>query len=124
MRSAIFLVSAAGLLAGCSPLPKETARAVGLGPSGYDVIRNERQFVDRVVGETLLGSGLKVDVQPGGTLSGVYLSERFNGTWIFVDGRLCVSLRGDVEMSIDRTCYWVAAEDGAIRLFPAPYPAP
>jgi len=110
------------VLLGCSPIPKETARSAGLGPSGFDVIRNERQFVQMVVGETLLGSGLKVDIEPGGTLSGIYLAEPFQGTWAFLEGRLCASLKGDVEIAGDRTCYWVAADDEDIRLFPAPSP--
>ena len=106
----------------CSPLPRETAREAGLRPSGFNVIRNERQFVDRVVGETLLGSGLKVDVHPGGTMSGVYRAERFDGTWAFLDGRLCTSLSGDVHDAVDRTCWWVATDEEGVRLFPAPYP--
>lgn len=122
LRLILFAVVGALALAACSPLPRETARESGLRPSGFDVIRNERQFVDRVVGETLLGSGLKVDVQPGGTISGVYLSERFDGTWAFLDGRLCTSLRGDVHLSADRTCWWVATDEEGVRLFPAPYP--
>ena len=122
LRLILCATAAALVLSACSPLPRETARASGLRPSGFDVIRNERQFVDRVVGETLLGSGLKVDVHPGGAISGVYLSERFDGTWAFLDGTLCTSLRGDVHDSRDRTCWWVATDEEGIRLFPAPYP--
>lgn len=122
LRLSYCAILAAGTLAACSPLPRDTARESGLRPSGFDVIGSQREFVDRVVGETLMGSGLKVDVQPGGTLSGVYLSERFDGTWAFLDGRLCTSLRGDVHLAVDRTCYWVASDEAGIRLFPAPYP--
>lgn len=116
------IVFVAVFVAACSPLPRETARETALRPSGFDVIRTPEQYVDRVVGQTLIGSGLKVDVEPGGTLSGVYLGERFTGTWVFVEGRSCISLRGDVHLAIDRTCYWVANSEEGIRLFPAPYP--
>ncbi|MEM1361904.1 MAG: hypothetical protein AAGF94_09350 [Pseudomonadota bacterium] len=108
--------------AGCSPLPRETARETALRPSGFDVIRTPKEYAEQVVGQTLLGSGMKVDVEPGGTLSGVYLGERFTGTWVFVEGRSCISLRGDVHLAIDRTCYWVANSEEGIRLFPASYP--
>lgn len=92
----------------------------GLSRSGFDLVETEKQFRERVVGQSLSGSGYRAEVLPGGTLTGLYVGEVFNGVWVFTeDGRYCQSLTATLTGPTS-ACYWVAVKDDDVRLIPVP----
>ena len=92
----------------------------GLNAGGYQLVATDRQFQDHVVGHRLSADGYRARIEPGGTLSGLYDGNDFNGVWVFTeDGKYCQSLT-QVLSGPASGCYWVAVRGEQIRLIPAP----
>lgn len=100
--------------------PVDPLAYAGLSQSGYALIETEAQFRQHVVGQRLSGSGFRANIRPGGTLSGVYVGEAFEGVWVFTtDGRYCQSLQATFGGPAS-ACFWVAVKEEDIRLIPVP----
>lgn len=92
----------------------------GLSQAGYALIETEAQFRQHVVGQSLRGSGYRAEILPGGTLTGIYVGEVFDGIWVFTeDGRYCQSLSARLA-GPSSACFWVAVRADDIRLIPIP----
>ncbi len=91
----------------------------GLDSAGYVLVRDLRHFQEAVIGSELAGEGYRAEVEPDGTVSGLYGGQPFRGVWAYTsDGRYCQSLDGNLAGDA-AACYWVAVKDGSIRLIPA-----
>lgn len=108
-------------LGACTATPAIDPLAyAGLSQSDYVLVETEAQFRNRVVGQSLSGSGYRAEVLPGGTLTGLYVGETFNGVWVFTpNGRFCQSLSANLSGPTSG-CYWVAVNAQDIRLIPIP----
>ncbi len=103
-----------------TPVPQlSPADRATLAAQGYEVIDTPERFSARVVGDRLYGPGYRVEVQPGGVLTGLYVGEPFLCTWEFRDGRYCRSLSPTLS-GPTYGCFWVAATASDIRLIPEP----
>ncbi|MEM8555095.1 MAG: hypothetical protein AAGF71_09775 [Pseudomonadota bacterium] len=105
-----------------APVPVDPLALAGLQGTGFHIIDDPAQFLDRVVNNPLDGPGYRVDVRPGGLLDGLYAGERFTGVWSFRDSKYCHAF-GPKLSGPTYSCHWVAVKGNDLRLIPVPQDA-
>ena len=110
------------LLAGCGSnalRPPEEASATAVQMNATDHLDGKREFRRAVVGQRLRGDGIDVTVVEDGALVGRQFGQPFVGSWEYVNGAFCTSLRqNDVRNAKDRRCYNAAIHGNEILLSP------